>query len=135
MSSFNKITIVGNIGHDAETRFLPSGDPVVTFNVATTERKKNKSGDFDEQTIWFRASFFGKRAEAVAPYLNKGKLVGLSGSLSQSTWTDKEGNARTTLEVKVDDLTLLGSKVMTAVATAGTVESGKEIVSNDDIPF
>ena len=95
----------GNLGRDAETRFTQSGDPIVSFSVGV------KSG-FGEKatTTWANCSMFGKRGEAVSPYLKKGTLVGISGELSLREWQDKEGQKRVNLDVRVNDLTLLGGK-------------------------
>jgi|SRR5690625_868358 len=102
MNSWN---FTGNLGQDAETRFTRSGDAVVSFSVAV------KSGYGDKEKItWARCSMFGKRGEAVAPYLNKGQLVGINGEVTLNDWTDRDGMKRTSLEVRVNDLTLLGKR-------------------------
>ena len=109
MASFNKITIIGYLGRDAEQRFTPGGMVVASFSVATTEKRKD-----GEKTTWFRVSLFGKQAEAVAQYLIKGKLVFVEGSLRQEEYTTKDGATRTTLEVNATSLQLLGGKDDTA---------------------
>lgn len=102
MNSWN---FTGNIGKDCESRYLPTGDAVVSFSVAV------KAGYGDKaSTTWARCSMFGKRGESVAPYLVKGQLVGIVGEMSAREWKDKEGNTRTSIEVRVGDLTLLGRK-------------------------
>lgn len=101
----NSWQFTGNLGRDCETRYLQNGDAVVSFSVGV------KAGYGDKATTtWARCSMFGKRGEAVAPYLLKGQLVGVSGELSEREWTDKEGMKRTSMEVRVNDLTLLGKK-------------------------
>lgn len=101
----NVWNFVGNLGKDAEARYLQSGDPVVSFSVGV------KSGYGDKATTtWARCSMFGKRAESVSPYLTKGQLVGISGEVTLREWNDKEGQKRSSLEVRVNDLTLLGKK-------------------------
>ena len=96
---------VGNLGKDAETRYLQSGDPVVSFSVGV------KSGYGDKATTtWARCSMFGKRAEAVAPYLKKGQLVGVVGEVNLREYDDKQGQKRSSLDVRVNDLTLLGKR-------------------------
>lgn len=101
----NNWNFTGNCGGDAETRYLPNGDAVVAFSVGV------KAGFGDKATTtWARCSMFGNRGTAVAPYLLKGQLVGVSGELSTREWTDKEGQKRTSMEVRVNDLTLLGKK-------------------------
>lgn len=95
----------GNLGKDAETRFTPSGDAVVQFSVGV------KSGYGDKATTtWSRCAMWGKRGEAVAQYLTKGQLVGISGEVTLREFTNKEGIKQSSLEVRVNDLTLLGKK-------------------------
>ena len=101
----NVWNFTGNLGGDAETRFTQSGDAIVTFSVGV------KAGYGDKATTtWARCSMFGKRGEAVAQYLTKGQLVGVSGEVTMRDWQDKEGQKRTALDVRVNDLTLLGKK-------------------------
>ena len=101
----NAWQFTGNIGKDAESRFLPNGDPVVSFSVGV------KSGYGEKATTtWARCAMFGKRAESVSQYLTKGQLVGISGEVTLREWNDKEGQKRNSLEVRVNDLSLLGKK-------------------------
>ena len=101
----NVFSFTGNLGNQAEQRYTQSGDSIVSFSVAV------KSGFGDKAvTTWVRCTMFGKRGESVLPYLNKGQLVGVSGEFSAREWDDKEGQKRTSIEVRVNDLTLLGKK-------------------------
>lgn len=101
----NAWQFTGNIGKDAESRFLPNGDPVVSFSVGV------KSGYGEKATTtWARCSMFGKRGESVSQYLTKGQLVGISGEVRLREWNDEQGQKRSSLEVRVNDLTLLGKK-------------------------
>ena len=109
MASFNKITIVGYLGKDVETRYLPDGTAVGNFSVATTEKMK-KGGESHELTTWFRVSVFGKLAEVCAQYLQKGSQVYLEGRLSQQEFSDRDGNKRTSREVKASEVQFLGAK-------------------------
>jgi single-strand DNA-binding protein len=151
MASFNKITIVGYLGRDPELRYTPQGTPVCDFSVATTERRKDKSGDTQEVTTWFRVSMFGRQAEIASQYLSKGRQVYIEGQLSQREWTDKEGAARTSLEVRGTDIQFLSpasegeqTQVSTAKATAATAGESKRSlpakqksnrIQEDEIPF
>lgn len=124
----NVFTFTGNLGGDAETRYLQNGDAVVSFNVAC------KSGYGDKAvTTWIRCAKYGKRAQSVAPYLTKGQMVCVSGEFSAREWQDKEGQKRTSLEVRVNDLTLLGKKDgdTKPAKSAKPSFAGHE----DDIPF
>jgi single-strand DNA-binding protein len=107
MASFNKITIVGYLGRDPEMRFTPQGTAVCNFSVATTERRKDRNGEFQDQTTWFRIAVFGKLAETANQYLSKGKQVYIEGRLRQDEYTDREGQKRTALEVAATDIQFL----------------------------
>ena len=101
----NSWSFSGNLGRDCEKRFTPSGDAVVSFSVGV------KSGFGDKATTtWVNCAMGGKRGEAVAEYLKKGQLVGISGEVTLREYQDKEGQKRSSLDVRVNDLTLLGKK-------------------------
>ena len=128
MASFNKIMIVGYLGRDPEIRYSAQGTAICDFSVATTERRKDKNGDMQEATTWFRVSLFGRQAEVAHQYLAKGKQVFIEGSLSQREWTDQSGATRTSLEVRGTDIQFLSpaadheSAPAAAVARAGASE-------------
>lgn len=107
----NNITIAGNIGKDCELRFLPNGDPVASFSVADSQGK-------DKHTIWWNCSLFGKRGESLAQYLTKGQQVAVSGTVSEREWTDKDGNKRKAMDIRVADVALQGGKREESAATA-----------------
>lgn len=106
--SFNKITIVGNLGRDPELRYTPNGSAVANLSVATTEKKRGSDGEYNNVTTWFRVTLWGKQAEAASQYLSKGDKVYLEGRLRIEEWTDKEGNNRFNLEVNGSDMQFLG---------------------------
>jgi single-strand DNA-binding protein len=123
MASVNKVIIIGNLGKDPETRYLPSGDAVTNITVATTESwKDKKSGDKQEHTEWHRISFFGRQAEVAGEYLKKGSPVYVEGRIRTRKWQDKDGQDRYSTEVVADRLQLLGSR-------------GGSDDMDDDIPF
>lgn len=99
----NVITVAGNLGRDAEVRAMPNGDHVASFSVADSQGR-------DKPTIWWSCQLFGKRAESLAPYLVKGQQVTVSGSVTEREWTDKDGNKRKTMDVRVNDMALQGGK-------------------------
>lgn len=99
----NSITVAGNIGKDAELRHTPSGDAVLQFSVADNQGR-------DKPTIWWPCSLWGRRAESLAPYLNKGQQVTVVGSVSEREWTDREGNKRKSMEVRVSEIALQGGR-------------------------
>lgn len=110
MASFNKIIIVGHLGKDPEMRFTPQGTAVCNFSVATSEKRKDRNGEFQESTTWFRVAVFGKQAELANQYLSKGRQVYIEGRLRQDEYTDREGQKRTVLEVAATDVQFLGSR-------------------------
>ena len=112
MASVNKVIIVGNLGRDPETRYLPSGEAVTNISVATTETWKDKaSGEKKEATEWHRISAFGKLAEIMGEYLKKGSQVYIEGSLKTRKYQDKEtGKDRYSTEIRADRMQMLGSR-------------------------
>lgn len=126
--SLNSWAFTGNLGGDAETRFTQSGDAIVSFSVGVKSGYGEKAS-----TTWARCSMFGKRGQAVADYLVKGQLVGIVGELTIREYQTKAGETKTSTDVRVNDLTLLGKRdgepkqQKQAPATSGELE--------DDIPF
>jgi len=110
MASVNKVILVGNLGADPETRFLPGGDAVANVSIATSETWKDKSGEKQEHTEWHRVSFFGKTAEIAGEYLKKGSPVYIEGRIRTRKWQDKEGQDRYSTEIVADRMQLLGSR-------------------------
>lgn len=110
MASVNKVILVGNLGRDPEMRYMPSGDALASFSIATTDTWKDKSGQRQERTEWHRISMFGKQAEIAGQYLKKGSSVYIEGRLQTRKWTDKEGHERQTTEVVADRMQMLGGR-------------------------
>ena len=110
MASVNKVILIGNLGADPETRYLPSGDAVANIRIATTETWKDKGGEKQEHTEWHRISFFGKLAEIAGEYLKKGSPVYVEGRIRTRKWQDKEGQDRFSTEIVADRMQLLGSR-------------------------
>lgn len=142
MASFNKIIIVGYLGRDPELRYTPQGTPVCNFSVATTEKRKDKSGEPQEITTWFRVSYFGRLAEVASQYLAKGRQVYVEGRLTTSEWQDREGNTRTSLEVNGTELQFVGSRGDEPGPAGRPEPTVKEqpqpeqaAVTDEDIPF
>ena len=127
-TSFNKITIVGYLGRDPETRYTPDGTAVCNFSVATTERRKDKSGEPQEVTTWFQVVLFGRQAENVKEYLSKGSHVWLEGSLTLNQWTDRDGATRVNLEVRGSDI-----KFLSGYDQKGSAASPASVASKDGI--
>jgi single-strand DNA-binding protein len=111
MASVNKVIIVGNLGADPETRYLPSGDAVTSIRVATTDRYKDKAtGEMREATEWHSISFFAKLAEIAGQYLRKGSQVYVEGSLRTRKYTDKNGVEKYATDIRADSMQMLGSR-------------------------
>jgi single-strand DNA-binding protein len=153
MASVNKVILVGNLGADPETKYLPSGDAVTNIRIATTDKWKDKaSGETKEATEWHRIAFFGRLAEIAGEYLKKGSQVYIEGSLRTRKWQDKDGQDRYTTEIRADSMQMLGSRggsgeprgesfsqkpaeAKPAAAAAGAKKPGKFDDMEDDIPF
>lgn len=107
--SFNKITIVGNLGRDPELRYTPQGSAVCNFSIATNEKRRDKSGEMQDLTTWFRVTLWNKQAENASKYLTKGSPVYVEGRLRIEEWTDRDGNNRFTLEVQGTDMQFISA--------------------------
>lgn len=111
MASVNKVILVGNLGRDPETRYMPNGDAVTNIAIATTEKWKDKNtGEKKEAVEWHRVTFYRQLAEIAGKYLKKGSSVYLEGKLQTRKWTDKEGVERFTTEIIADTMQMLSGK-------------------------
>lgn len=107
--SFNKITVVGNLGKDPELRYTPQGNAVCNFSVATNEKRRDKGGDLQDVTTWFRITLWGKQAENASKYLTKGSPIYVEGRLRVEEWSDRDGKTRYTLDVQATDMQFIGN--------------------------
>ncbi len=134
----NSLTVTGHLGKDSEIRYLPDGSAVCGFSIGDSQGK-------DKPTIWWSCSLFGKRAESLSMYLIKGTPVTVVGSCSQREYTDKDGNKRTSMDIRVSDVALQGKRdsqeparqaaprpqpARTAPAPSGGFDD-----MDDDVPF
>lgn len=107
----NKVILVGNLGQDPETRYMPSGGAVTNFTVATNESWKDKqTGEQKERTEWHKVAMFGRLAEIAAEYLRKGSQVYVEGRLQTRKWQDRDGNDRWTTEIIANEMQMLGGR-------------------------
>jgi single-strand DNA-binding protein len=149
MASINKVILIGNLGRDPETRFLPSGSAVANISIATTDTWKDKtSGEKKEATEWHRVVFFGRLAEIVGEYLKKGSQVYVEGRL-QTRKYEKDGQDHYSTEIIADTMKMLGSRSgmgggepreMREPSAAGESKPAKKPAGqfqdmDDDIPF
>lgn len=135
--SFNKIILVGNLGRDPELRYTPQGKAVCSFSMATSANERDKDGNYQEVTTWFKCTTWEKTAEAAAKYLAKGKLAYVEGVLKEQKYNDKDGKERTSLEVNVTSLQFIGPKVENGDTASANTEpvSTANTTPSDDIPF
>ena len=108
--SFNKITIVGYLGRDPELRYTPQGTALCKMSIATTEKRKNVTGETEEHTTWFRVTAWGRQAELANEYLAKGRQVYVEGRLRLEEYTDREGQKRFSAEVSATEIQFLGQR-------------------------
>jgi len=107
--SVNKVILVGNVGKDPESKYTPSGVPVANFSIATNERFKDKSGEWQDRTEWHNVIAWQRLAEIVGEYVPKGKKLYVEGSLKTSSWEDKQsGEKKYRTEIVAQDIVLLG---------------------------
>lgn len=110
MASVNKVILVGNLGKDPEVRFMPNGEAVCNFSIATTDSWKDKSGAKQERTEWHNIVMYRKLAEIAGEYLKKGRPVYVEGRLQTRKWQTKEGQDRYTTEIIADQMQMLGGR-------------------------
>jgi single-strand DNA-binding protein len=110
MASVNKVILIGNLGRDPETRYMPDGGAITNISIATTDTWKDKAGEKQEKTEWHRVAFFGRLAEIAGEYLKKGSQVYVEGRLQTRKWQDKDGNDKYTTEIVADRMQMLGSR-------------------------
>jgi single-strand DNA-binding protein len=131
MASVNKVILVGNLGADPETRYMPNGDAVANIRLATTESWKDKaSGEKKEITEWHRVVFYRKLAEIVGQYLKKGSAVYVEGRIRTRKWQDKEGQERYTTEIEATEMQMLGGR-SSASSSGGESDYGGSMPSSN----
>ncbi|GAB1394158.1 single-stranded DNA-binding protein [Rhodocyclaceae bacterium] len=111
MASVNKVILVGNLGADPESRYMPNGDAVVNIRLATTESWKDKNtGEKREMTEWHRVVFYRKLAEIAGQYLKKGSSVYIEGRIRTRKWQGQDGQDRYTTEIEANEMQMLGGR-------------------------
>lgn len=140
---YQSITVVGRLGRDPEMRYMPNGDPVTSFSVATDRQYNDKNGQRVKETTWFRVSAFGKQAEIANQYLSKGKMVLVEGRLSvdpktggPKTFVRQDGVVSTSFEVVANALRLLSPKDEGGGGGgSGDMGGGADASGGEDMPF
>ena len=109
--SVNKVTLLGNLGKDPEIKFLPSGSAVANFSIATTDRYKDKAGEWQDRTEWHNVVAYARTAEIIRDYVKKGNKIYVEGRLTTRSWDDKDtGKKVYRTEIVVNDVTLLSGR-------------------------
>ena len=141
MASVNKVILVGNLGKDPEVRYMPNGEAVANFSIATTENWKDKSGVKQEKTEWHNIVMYRKLAEIAGEYLKKGAPVYIEGKLQTRKW-EKDGVTRYSTEIIGDQMQMLGSKAQSNDASDASAPASQDNAPqaasddfSDDIPW
>lgn len=137
---YQQIILIGNLGNDPEMRYTPSGVAVTSFSLAVNRSWTGQDGQRQDKTTWFRVSVWNKQAESVTQYLSKGRQVMVVGEVEEArVFTDRDGNARASLEVRALNVRFLGQRgdgAMGAPAGQGApAPAGAAEVHDEDIPF
>jgi len=143
-NSVNKVILVGRLGKDPEVKYTQGGTPIARFSLATDETWKDQGGEKQQRTEWHSIVAWSKLAEICGQYLTKGRLIYLEGRLQTRAWEDKDGNKRSTTEVRADNMVMLSGKfeetrpdrgVAAAAPTTTAERSSEPEITDDDIPF
>lgn len=141
--SVNKVILVGNVGKDPEVKYAPSGVALAKFSLATNERFKDKSGEWQDRTEWHNVLAWQRLAEIVGEYVHKGDKVYIEGKLQTSSWEDRNsGDKKYRTEIVARDIVLLGLRETNGDSDRDRQEDGREHVhagageiTDEDIPF
>ncbi|ABL01311.1 single-stranded DNA-binding protein [Pelobacter propionicus] len=143
MASLNKVMLIAALGKDPEVRYTSSGTAVASLSVATTEKTKNSSGEWEDRTEWHRVVFWARQAEIAGEYLSKGKSVYIEGRL-QTREYEKDGIKRYTTEIVGEKLQMLSPKGdrnnsntdgSTSNNSGGNKSGASDKFEDQDIPF
>jgi len=142
MASLNRVTLIGHLGRDPEIRTFGEGIKKATFSVATTERYKDKTGDWKDETQWHYISAFRILADRAETYLKKGMQVFIEGKLTTRSYTDKDGVEKKITEIVANNFLLLGKRESTDTSSQAVIEKDEvglpdynETAVEDDLPF
>jgi single-strand DNA-binding protein len=140
--SVNKVILVGNVGKDPEVKYAPSGVAIAKFSLATNERFKDKSGEWQDRTEWHNVLAWQRLAEIVGEYVHKGDKLYIEGKLQTSSWEDRQsGDKKFRTEIVARDIVLLGTSDAPERETRRVDEEREPVVAgageitDEDIPF
>ncbi len=134
MSSVNKVILIGRLGADPELRYTAEGSPVATFNVATSETWKDRSGNKQEKTEWHRIVAWRKLGEISAEYLKKGKLVYIEGKIQSREFEGKDGAKRKMYEIVASNMRMIGGNAQSEGGRWKADDTSPVIHDDDFIP-
>ena len=129
----NKVILIGRLGRDPETRFMPNGEAVCNFSVATSEKYTDKNGQRQEATEWHNVTMYRKLAEIAGQYLKQGSQVYIEGKIKSRKYTDKNGVERTAYDIIANELKMLGGNTQTPAQKPQQAQAQEDI--SDDVPF
>ena len=132
MASVNKVILMGNLGKDPEVRFMPNGDAVCNFSIATTDNWKDKNGEKQERTEWHNIVMYRKLAEIAGEYLKKGRPVFIEGRLQTRKWQTKEGQDRYTTEIIAESMQMLGGRDSGGGSTSNASSQSSQPTQGND---
>jgi single-strand DNA-binding protein len=149
MIGVNKVILIGNLGKDPELRYTPSGQPVATFSLATTERWNDRNGQRQDRTEWHNIVAWGKLGELVNQYLKKGRSAYIEGRITTRSWDDKDGNKRYKTEIVANQIQFLNTNTQSNGDGGNSFDQGMPDysmrpsepgpetapVAEDDLPF
>lgn len=129
----NKVILIGRLGRDPETRFMPNGEAVCNFSVATSEKYTDKNGQRQEASEWHNVTMYRKLAEIAGEYLKKGSQVYIDGKIKSRKYTDKNGVERTAYDIIANEMKMLGGNAQTPAQKPQPAQAQEDI--DDDVPF
>ena len=132
---YEQTIIIGNVGRDPEMRYTPNGTAVTNFSVAVNRRWKDKDGQMQERTKWFRVTAWGKLAEVCNEHLTKGRMVLVTGEVTASAYTNQAGEPAASLELTARDVKFLGGKSNGNGGQAQAEAPAPAPAEEDDLPF
>lgn len=128
----NKVILIGRLGRDPETRYMPNGEAVCNFSVATSESWKDSNGQKQERSEWHNVTMYRKLAEIAGQYLKQGSQVYIEGKIKSRKYTDKNGAERTAYDIIANELKMLGGNTQTPAQKPQPAQAQEDI---DDVPF
>ncbi|HHX2502615.1 TPA: single-stranded DNA-binding protein [Neisseria subflava] len=129
----NKVILIGRLGREPELRFMPNGEAVCNFSVATSEKYTDKNGQRQEVTEWHNVTMYRKLAEIAGKYLTKGSQVYLEGKIQSRKYQGKDGIERTAYEIIANEMKMLGGNTQTPAQNPQPAQAQEDI--SDDVPF